>query len=57
LVLKFDEVALFSQLGGIKETNRFTELGEADELSAIDSTRVSQDTASVDHSNRLVGRK
>ncbi len=46
-----------AQFSSIEMRNRNTELSKSDKFSAVDAVRIREDTTSINHSNRLVGRK
>jgi hypothetical protein len=57
LIFSLNEVTLLAQFSSIEMGNRNTEVSKSDEFSAVDAVRIREDTTSINHSNRLVGRK
>lgn len=46
-----------AQFSSIEVGNRNTKFSKSDKFSAVDAVRIREDTTSINHSNRLVGRK
>ena len=57
LIFNFHQVTIFAQLRCVEMLDRQTCFGKSDELWTVDAHGVSENTTSIDDSDRFVGRQ
>ena len=54
MFLDFDKISIFAEFAQVKVAYWNAELGQADKFFAVETSRVSKDSTTIDDSNRLV---